>query len=178
MVWIQAAWFRTSAQNHGTLLLLLGGLGSQNLNSCSPSFSLTDSTSGSGETALKKPFHRFSGENALLASLFSPKPPLRGHCVCKILKWLWRKHMKLWYAKNGKGFSPTLYTVHNVSFSVQYHYLRIFLNQECLDLCFLGSELCQKPSIGTWYQVISGEKFEFLLERLQSHWRAEIHICQ
>lgn len=99
VVWIQAAWFRTSAHNHGTLL---GGLGSQNLNSCSPSFSLTDSTSGSGETAPKKPFHQFSGENALLASLFFPNPPLKGHCVCKILKWLWRKNMKLWYAKNGK----------------------------------------------------------------------------
>lgn len=83
-----------------------------------------------------------------LLLFFSPNPPLREHHLCRILKWLRRTHMKLWFEKDSKqcnvNFSPAQYTVQNLNFSFLHcHSTFSFLTPKCLDLLSLEFKTCQ-----------------------------------
>lgn len=173
-VWIQKARFRTSAPSRCTMLSLSGWQWFSKSRLHSPSLN-------SWPTALlalgRLPWKSFLTDlvgrmPGLPPSLFPPLP-LREHYMCRIRKWLWKKHVELWCEKNGKGLRLTFfslqYTVQNLNFSVEYHYSTFsVLTQKCLDLFNLGSKLCQKRSLSTWRQGIKPSSVE---KNLRSCWR-------
>ena len=85
------------------------------------------------------------GKMLCLPLFFPCKPPLRECCVCKILRWLWNKHMKLRNEKNGKRFDinffPPWYTVSNLNFLVWCYDLCIFLNPEVPGFIYPGVQI-------------------------------------
>lgn len=115
-VWIQKAPFGTRAHNRCTVLSLSGCQWfSKSRTSFPISQQLINSSPVSGETAPRKLSHWVRRENAWLASPFlSPPLPLREPQMCRIRKWLWKKHMELRCEKNGKGLRL------NFFFSIQY----------------------------------------------------------
>lgn len=95
---------------------------------------LINSSSGSGETSLKKLFHWLSRENTCLPLLpFLSTSPV---CVCRVLRWLWKKHMELWYEHNGQGLMLIFFStlVHSTK-SERFHLVPL------LHICCFNSEV-------------------------------------
>lgn len=140
VVWIHKAWLRTSAHNRCPVWPLLGCQGLVlKPHLCFPSLnSWSTALLALGRPLWKSFSTDLVGRIPAFLSFLSCQLPRRERCVCvcRVLRWLWKKHMELWYEHNGQGLMLIFFStlVHSAK-SERFHLVPL------LHICCFNSEV-------------------------------------